>query len=193
MSWFFNPNAKPPFQFTPTKNTPDSIEVSPMQYQFAQQAINSGGSVSLVSGKLEISGFTPAAIGQKIEQAMANKQLEIDQQAPLAIQLFLGKSYPAYEQLTWREQYSEAKSYTTWVGTGSQGSAPPTPTLSAVAFAYGETVAQLTPVVIDKATKYNIIVASVSAQRKVLSTRLKRLTTLADVVGLTVHYINPLA
>ena len=113
--------------------------------------------------------------GKTLEEAKTDKVTEINgkcQQELAAIVL----PYPPQETLTWPNQYAEAQAFTA-------NATAPTPMLSAIATASGQTVAALAASVLLKAAAYNAMAGAAVGKRQALTAQVQAETTVSGVQG----------
>lgn len=111
--------------------------------------------------------------GKTLAEVKAEKIAEINgkcQQELFAIVL----PYPQQETLTWPNQYAEAQAFTI-------NSTAPTPMLSAIATASGQTVSALAASVLLKAAAYNAMSGAAVGKRQALTAQVQAATTVSGV------------
>ena len=158
------------------------------------QILNAAGTIvgcanpdgSLWSGSIQdaayqkwlAAGNTPTPLpAPTLAQAQATQIAAINTAAQAALQTVIA-GYPDLEVATWPQQYAEAQSYTA-------NNTAPTPMLSAIASASGQTVEALASSVIAKASAYQSASGGVVGKRIALSAQIQAATTVAAVQAIT--------
>ena len=123
----------------------------------------------------ELAIALPADMPTLVEAKLAQVS-KINSSCQQALQAIVS-AYPALEVATWPNQYSEAIAFTA-------NSTAPTPTLSAIATASGQTVAALAAYILTKATAYTAASGALVGKRQMLTAQINAATTVAQVQGI---------
>ena len=162
----------------------DLITLTPEEHVAAVAALQAGGTLSVVGGKLTIQAANAGLLAtQALNQAVSLKSIAIDTLAAAFIAAQVGTT-PAFEQSTWAAQLAEAQAYTA-------NSSAATPMLTAIATARSTTVAWLAAKIIAKSAAYNTLVAAVVGQRQAYHMQLSAAGDLATVDAIVINYTAP--
>lgn len=148
--------------------TADLVTCTTAEHDLAK-ARQSGETLDFVDGVLVIIPAPPQTLGEAIKEQITN--INSDCQKALAA---IVAPYPALEIPTWPNQYNEADAYTA-------NSSAPTPTLTAIAAASGQTVAALATSVLAKAEAYTAASGSIVGKRQLLTAQINSAQSVAAV------------